>query len=108
MINWKEIKDLHVISKLEEIMSKWFNVELFFTDEVYKIQSTFVEDGKNWDNKLVNLQMHLKYGREFIHQDIEAITDKLQESDEKTIIFESCFPHIKGIASKIVIDGEYS
>ena len=39
MINWKEIKGLHVIQRLEQIISKWYGVEVFFTDEHLRIQS---------------------------------------------------------------------
>ena len=31
MINWKEMRELHVIRRLEGILAKWFHVESFFT-----------------------------------------------------------------------------
>ena len=31
-INWAELKDLHVISKIQELITQWFNAEIFFTD----------------------------------------------------------------------------
>jgi hypothetical protein len=33
MINWEELKHIHVIRKLEEILATWFNTEIFFVDE---------------------------------------------------------------------------
>lgn len=33
MINWEELKHIHVIRKLESILAQWFNTEVFFVDE---------------------------------------------------------------------------
>lgn len=33
MINWEELKHIHVIRKLEEILAQWFNTDIFFVDE---------------------------------------------------------------------------
>ena len=33
MINWDELKHIHVIRKLETILAQWFNVEVFFVDD---------------------------------------------------------------------------
>lgn len=33
MINWEELKHIHVIRKLETILAQWFNVEVFFVDD---------------------------------------------------------------------------
>ena len=47
MINWKEISELHVITKLEEIINKWFGVELLYSDSHCKVRSGHQE--KNHD-----------------------------------------------------------
>ena len=39
MINWPEMSELHVVSKLESILQRWFNLELFFADMNGKIVS---------------------------------------------------------------------
>lgn len=33
MINWDELKHIHVIRKLGEILAQWFNTDIFFVDE---------------------------------------------------------------------------
>ncbi|MBL6990142.1 MAG: sigma 54-interacting transcriptional regulator [Bacteriovoracaceae bacterium] len=106
MINWKEVSDLHVISKLEEILGKWFGVEVFYTDNHYKIRSHHTDKDYKSKNHFMNVQMHMNYGHEYIGQDIEKITDQLVNSKEDTVTFSTFFPHVQGIASKIVIDGE--
>jgi hypothetical protein len=39
MMNWQDIKKLHVVSKLEGILGKWFDVDLVFADSYGKLQS---------------------------------------------------------------------
>src|SRR3954465_15884014 len=41
MINWDELKHIHVIRKLEEILAQWFNTDIFFVDERGLV--------RNWD-----------------------------------------------------------
>lgn len=107
MVNWKDIKDLHVILKLEQIISKWFNVELFYTDENYKIKSHLLDKDYEYENHFLNVQMNLQHGHEFLHQDIEKVTDSLVESSDNSVVYDSFFPGVKGIATKIIIEGEY-
>ncbi|MBT3584261.1 MAG: sigma 54-interacting transcriptional regulator [Halobacteriovoraceae bacterium] len=107
MINWTEMSSLHVISKLEEILNKWYGVELFWTDMHYKIRSNHLEKDHDFYNQFMKVQMNMKYGYEYLGQDIEKITDKLNESTESTTVFDSFFHHVKGVASKVVVEGEY-
>ena len=39
MINWQDMGKLHVVSKLEAILGKWFGVEMFYTDAHGKMWS---------------------------------------------------------------------
>jgi two-component system response regulator HupR/HoxA len=108
MINWKEMSELHVISKLEQILNKWFGVELFFTDHHYKIRSKHIDMDYKFNNHLMKIQMQMKYGYEYVGQDIEKVTDHLMEHKENTYLFDSFFPHTKGIAAKVEVEGEVS
>ena len=107
MINWKEMKNLHVISKLNEILYKWYGTELIWTDGQAKIQSGHLDKGHEHRNIFFKAQMGMNHGHDFIHQDIEKVAEQLHESHDQTIIFDSFFSHIKGVASKVVVDGEY-
>ena len=108
MINWKDISDLHVISRLEQIISNWFGVELYYTDENCKIQSHLKDEDYEYDNHFLNVQMKMPHGFEQLGSDIERVTEQLHDSDESVIIYDSSFPHVKGIGARIEIDGEYS
>jgi len=107
MINWKEMGSLHVTSKLEEILSKWFGVEMFYADENSKIRSKHLEKDFAYKNHFMKIQMGMNYGYEYMGQDIEKCTDLLQNKDGESTEFSSFFPHVKGVASKIIVDGEY-
>jgi len=107
MINWKEMKNLHVISKLSEILYKWYGTELIWTDSQGKIQSGHLEKGKEHKNLFFKVQMNMPMGHNFTHQDIENVTEELKDGHDQTIIFDSSFIHIKGVASRVVVDGEY-
>ena len=59
MINWKEINGLHAIAKLEEILCKWYNVEVIFTDEHCKIQGHHQQKDYEFKNHLFRVQIGL-------------------------------------------------
>lgn len=107
MINWKEMRNLHVISKLEEILSKWYGVEIVWADSHCQIQSDHLEKAHEFKNHFLKVQMHMPHGHEFLKQDIEKYTDVMQEENVQTMIYDSSIPHMKGVCSKVVLDGEY-
>lgn len=107
MINWKEIGNLHVILKLEEILLKWFGVETMFTDTHFKIRSGQVESNYNFKNHFFKVQMKMPHGHDMMGQDIEKLTDSFLESGESVVVFDGHLPNVKGVASKIVVDGEF-
>jgi len=107
MINWKEMSNLHVISKLEEILSKWFGVEMIYTDEHSKIRSKHLDKDFNYKSHFMKVQMGMSYGYEYLGQDIEKCTELLSNKESSSINFASFFPHVKGVASKVMVEGEY-
>lgn len=108
MVNWKEVSDLHVIKKLEHIIGRWFGVELFYTNEHGKLESDIFQQGYEFQNFFMKIQVGAKHGHELLTQDIEKVTEQLIDSTENSIVFESFAIGLKGIAAKIKVDGEYS
>jgi len=107
MINWNELNGLHVISKLEEILSKWFGVECFYTDIHYKIRSSHVEKGHEFKNHFFKVQMEMPHGYDFVASDIEKFSDELHASKESVMVFDSHFHGAKIIVAKIEVNGEH-
>ncbi|HAZ12778.1 MAG TPA: nitrogen fixation protein NifA [Bdellovibrionales bacterium] len=107
MMNWKEISSLHVVAKLDQILGRWFGVELIYIDQHFKIQSRHLEKNHSFRNHLMKVVMSMKYGYEYLGQDLEKLAEELVESPSSTMIFNSFFPQVKMMASKILIDGEF-
>ena len=108
MINWNEMKSLHVVAKLEQILNRWYGVELFWADARNRIQSGHMEKGHEFKNQFFKVQMEMAVGQEFLTSDIEKATEYFQSnSDKRSYIYESFFGHVNVIASKVEIDGEF-
>lgn len=107
MIKWEEIKGLHVISKLEEILGKWFGVEQFYTDTHYKVRSNHLEKDFDFKSHFMKVQMNMPHGYDWLCQDIEKVSDHVMNLEENWYVFDSFIPHIKGVATKVIIDGQF-
>ena len=107
MIDWKTIKDLHANKKLEEIIGKWFGVDIFYTDSHGNIHSSIFEKDHDFVSHMFKVQSHLNYGKEFLKQDIDKGLDKLNDSKGQSFYFDSFFPHVRMIAAKIESEGEF-
>lgn len=107
MIDWKTIKDLHVIKKMEEIVGRWFGVDMFFTDENGKIQSGVLDKAHIFKSHFFKVQMHMGYGHEYLNGDIEKVYEKFVDSKENFMVFDSFFEGAKGMVQKIEHDGEF-
>jgi transcriptional regulator with PAS, ATPase and Fis domain len=107
MIDWKTIKDLHANKKLEEVIGKWFGVDIFYTDKHGNIHSSIFEKDHDFVSHFFKVQSQLPYGKEFLTQDIEKGLEKLGETDEPSFYFDSFFPHVRMIAAKIEVEGEF-
>jgi len=107
MINWKEMKNLHVISKLSEILHKWYGTELVWCNAHGKIQSGHLEKDYESKSLFFKSQIGMSHGHDFLAQDLEKATEFLKENDEASYLYDSFFKHVKGVSSKVVVDGEY-
>ena len=107
MIDWKNIKDLHVNKKLESLIGNWFGVDIFYTDKHGNIHSEIVNSDHDFDSHFFKVQQSMPYGKELLSQDIEKGLELLNETQEKCFYFNSFFPHVRMLASKIEVDGEF-
>ncbi|HLE10238.1 MAG: hypothetical protein A2504_04940 [Bdellovibrionales bacterium RIFOXYD12_FULL_39_22] len=108
MIKWKEMSELHAVSKLEKILKKWFGVEVFYTDIHYKIRSDHMQANYEIKNHFMKIQKEMKFGHEYIEQDIEKTTEMMiAKEGGHTTMYDAFFPHVKGFASKVVFENEY-
>jgi hypothetical protein len=82
MMNWQDIKKLHVVSKLEGILGKWFDVDLVFADSYGKLQSEHLSKTYAFRSHFMKVQMQMPYGHEFLQQDMEKITEHMAEAKD--------------------------
>ncbi len=107
MINWKDISDLHVIKKLEHIIQKWYGVEIIYVNQYCKIQNNIFDKNYQFKNHFLKVQMGTSHGHQFLEQDIEQVCEKLTESSESSFIFDTYFAPVKGIVSRVSIQGVF-
>ena len=109
MVNWEELRNLHVIAKLGEILNRWYGVEVIFVDSLGKIRSGQLEKGYQFKGRFFRVQMDLPLGHEHISQDIDNVTNRLRENGHSVgIVHQSLFKHVKIAASSIFVDKEYA
>lgn len=106
MINWEDIGQLQVINKLEEVLQQWFGVELFYTDGYGKIKSKHSSKDFEFENQFFKVQMQLPSGPAILNETIEAVIDSFKKEKRVSGYFDSSFPHVRGIASMVNIEGE--
>lgn len=107
MIDWKNVTDLHVSKRLEDIIQKWFGVDLFYTDKHGNIQTDIFNKEYDLKSPFFKTQLSLSYGQEYLKQDVENVITELQESDKQCMYFDTFFPHVRVFSAKIVVDGEF-
>lgn len=108
MINWQDMGKLHVISKLETILGKWFEVEMFYTDAHGKVWSDHTNKNYPFKSHFMKVQMQMNYGHEFLSKDVEDMMDKFSSGKEDMIMYDSYFKNVKGIAFPVKVEGEFA
>lgn len=107
MINWQEMGKLHVISKLEGILGKWFDVEMFYTDVHGKLWSEHTSPSYQFKSHFMKVQMQAAYGHAFLQDDIDKVIAHLEHTPKELMVFESQFKHVKGVAFPVHMEGEF-
>ena len=83
-INWDEIPKLRVISKLEEIVKKWYSVELIWADSSNKIKQPNCKNN-NWNNLFLKSQMSLDFGHNILTQNINKVSEQFSNGESFAI-----------------------
>jgi two-component system, NtrC family, response regulator HupR/HoxA len=106
MINWDEFEHIHVIRKLKEVIAKWWNIDVFFTDDRGNLK--IIEKGVKRDhaNYVMNLLLSRDDGYDALADFVRNITTDLRKSQDKEVTREFQ-PHFFGSAFPIFIDNEF-
>lgn len=108
MINWEELKHIHVIRKLEGILAQWFHTEIFFVDERGKVRNFDAADrSREFRNPLSTLFLNKDKGRELIWSAIAEANERLFKSGESHLVLDGPAGVEKVLVSRVAIDGDF-
>ncbi len=106
MFQWDEFEHLHVVRKLKEILSQWWNVEIFFADERGFLRTIEKGQEKPYKNSVLNLVINTERGFDSFAEFTQTITQKLRNSNSEFI--KDTWPiGLTGIAFPIVLSDEF-
>jgi|GEM_PF-67507 len=97
-LNWQRVAQLHGVSKLRELMFRWYGLDIVF----FAYTQTTLNNGHSslvLEKTEKSFSLPLVYsvkGRHLLSLDLEAILKKAQESQER-IIFSSSLIGVKGL-----------
>jgi two-component system response regulator HupR/HoxA len=107
MINWEELKHIHVIKKLDEVLSSWFNTAILIADGHGTIHNHAKGEKPNCNNMLVQLILQSANGQEFLENYSTQACAKIAGSDRPLEILDGPLPNTKAIFAKVKIDNEF-
>lgn len=107
MINWEELKHIHVIKKLDGILSTWFNTAVMISDSHGVILNHKAGEKPNCNNLLVQLMLQSAHGHEFLEHYSTEMCHKFGTSDKTYDVVDGPLPNTKAIWAKVKIDNEF-
>jgi len=85
LFNWDEFEHLHVVRKLKEILSQWWNVEVLFVDDRGFLKNLDKEEQKTFKNAALNLILNTSKGFDSLSEFTTKITQEVRKSGKDSI-----------------------
>jgi len=106
MINWDEFEHIHVIRKLKEVISRWWNIDVFFGDDRGNLK--IIEKGtkREFSNPICNLLLQRDDGYESLNEFVRNTIGELRKTQEKDLVKE-WMPNLMCTSFPILIDNEF-
>lgn len=82
MINWDEFEHIHVIKKLKQILSSWWNIDVVFTDERGLLKG-FDQDKASFNNPVVGALLQKEVGQQSIAEMVSKSIEDLRVSSNR-------------------------
>jgi two-component system, NtrC family, response regulator HupR/HoxA len=87
MINWEELKHIHVIRKLEEILAQWFHTDIFFVDERGQIRNYDPLDRqREFKNPFAASFLPRENGRKLVLQALAEANEKAFQANQNHFV----------------------
>lgn len=107
MINWDELKHIHVIRKLEEILGSWFNTAIIMVDHRGHIRNYSPNAEHQSKNRLCQMILQAEGGFDFLEQYAHDVCDKIGKQDKPLTVIDGPFNPTQALAAKVAIDREF-
>lgn len=107
MINWKDISELHVIKRLEQIIGEWFGVDLFYSDGHSRLQNGILGKDYSHNNQLLKSILSSGPGVELLKQKIENLSEEGLRNELFVKKFHCFHKSLQGFSANIVINKEF-
>ena len=108
MINWEELKHIHVIRKLQQIIGQWFYAEVFFLDERGVVRNYDPYDRqREFKNPLCANLLPKDQGREFLLSYFRETSERFSQEKDSNHVFAGPLGFEWVFASKVSLEGEY-
>ncbi len=108
MINWEELKHIHVIRKLESILAQWFSTDIFFVDDRGQIRNFDPENPqKSFNNPLSTVLFSKMNGRSLVLQSILEAADRSAQNEDSHLTVTGPLGSESMVVSRISVDNEY-
>ncbi len=109
MIRWDDLKHIHVIRKLEDIVSQWFHTDILFLDERGQIRN-FDASAASLGFKSPLTQVFLKNekgGRALFLESLKHASETIQKSPQQHLVLTGPGGIEKFFISKIMGENEF-
>src|SRR3989338_11240183 len=85
MFDWDEFEHLHVVRKLKEILSQWWNVEIFFADDRGFLRNLEKGEEKTFKNAVLNLVLNTEKGFDSLTELSKLMNNEIRQNEKEFI-----------------------
>ena len=108
MINWDELKHIHVIRKLEGILAQWFHTDIFFVDERGQVRNWDPNDKKKeFKNPLSTCLLSNEAGRAYFQKTLADANERAFKSASSHVVVDGPAGVGHALVSRISVDNDF-
>ena len=103
-MDWEDLNRLHVVSKIKEIIGKWYNLDCVFLDAKGSLKTNIFKSDYSLNGQFLSAQIKSVKGRETFKIDLDNTFDEFFKLSENLAIMHSSLENINFIFSKIIVN----
>src|SRR6185436_7665031 len=108
MVNWEELKHIHVIRKLEEILAQWFHTDIFFVDERGQVRNYDPLDRqREFKNPLAASLLPKEKGRALVLSMMSQANERIYKGGEAHLVVPGPCGGENVFVSRIAVVAEF-